>query len=373
VTAPLFPNVRRSPYFARTEAAGATSYMAYNHMYMPMSYGRDPSVGYRAVTEGVALWDVAAERQVEITGPDALRLADLLTTRDLRSLPPGHCRYALVCDDAGVVLCDPVVLHVAEGRVWLSHGNIDLLLWVKGVRHGAELEVEVAEADVPPMQLQGPLARAVLEPLAGPGLGTLGYYRLMHASIAGVACVISRTGWTGGPGYEIFPLGSGRALDAWDALVEAGGRHGLVIDGPNVPRALERGITDTAFFHGQGANALELAERLVDFGGGPFVGRDALEAVRATGIARRTVGLIVDADAIAAPVGVWPILADGRRVGGTRWVARSPALATTIAIGLAEAAFAEPGTALVLRHPDGDAACRVAALPFIGEPAGLRT
>jgi glycine cleavage system aminomethyltransferase T len=369
----LFPNVRRSPYFARTEAAGAVAYMAYNHMYMPMGYGRDPSVGYRAVTEGVALWDVAAERQVEITGPDALALADLLTTRALSSLEAGQCRYALVCDEDGIVLCDPVVLHVAEGRIWLSHGNIDLLLWVKGVRHGLDLEVAVAEADVPPMQLQGPLARDVLAPLVGPDLDRLAYYRLMQTSIAGVPCVVSRTGWTGGPGYEIFPLGSAPAVAVWDALAATGEPYGLVIDGPNVPRALERGITDTALQHGQGANALELAERLVDLDAGPFVGRDALLAVRAAGIARRTVGLIVEAGTLPSPVGIWPILAAGRRVGGTRWVARSPALGTVIAIGLVESACAEPGTGLVLRHPDGDATCRVTRLPFVGEPAGLRT
>src|SRR3954469_14638520 len=159
---PLFANVRRSPYFERTEAAGAVAYMAYNHMYMAMDYGRQPAAEYRALTEGVTLWDVGAERQVELAGPDALRFADLLATRDLSQLVPGACRYTLIADENGIVICDPVVLYVEEGRVWLSHGNVDLLLWAKGVALGAGLDVQVREADVAPMQVQGPLARAVL-------------------------------------------------------------------------------------------------------------------------------------------------------------------------------------------------------------------
>ena len=123
-------------------------------MYMPMGYAGDPALDYAAVTEGVALWDVGAERQVELSGPDARSFADLLTTRDLSDLAPGRCRYALVCDERGAVICDPVVLHVEANRVWLSHGNVDLLLWAVGVARGAGLDVHVAEADVAPVQLQ---------------------------------------------------------------------------------------------------------------------------------------------------------------------------------------------------------------------------
>ena len=138
---PLFANVRRSPYFARTEAAGAVAYMAYNHMYMAMDYGRQPAAEYRALTEGVTLWDVGAERQVELSGPDALAFADRLATRDLSEVAPGTCRYTLIADEHGIVICDPVMLHVETGRVWLSHGNVDLLLWAKGVALGAGLEI----------------------------------------------------------------------------------------------------------------------------------------------------------------------------------------------------------------------------------------
>jgi aminomethyltransferase len=367
---PLFANVRRSPYFARTEAAGATAYMAYNHMYMAMDYGRPPIAEYRALTEGVTLWDVGAERQVEVSGPDAPAFVDRLVTRDVSALEPGACRYTLVADEDGIVICDPVLLYVEKGRIWLSHGNVDLLLWAKGVALGSGLSVTVREADVAPMQVQGPLARTVLEPLVGDALDGLGYYRLTHAEIAGVPCVISRTGWSGGPGYEVFPLGSERALAVWDAVAAGGQPLGMLICGPNVPRALERGITDIAWFHNLGVNALEASERLVDLDAGDFVGRDALLEVRQQGVARRTVGLLGPDVTLPRADGTWRLTRDGRAVGASRWVARSPALGRMIGVGVVGREHAEPGTELALVAPDGDVPFTVATLPFVPAPPG---
>lgn len=367
---PLFANVRRSPYFERTEAAGAVAYMAYNHMYMAMDYGRQPAAEYRALTEGVTLWDVGAERQVELAGPDARAFADLLVTRDLSALEPGQCRYVLVCDEDGIVICDPVLLFVDPERIWLSHGNVDLLLWAKGIARGAGLDVRVREADVAPMQVQGPLARTVLEPLVGDALDGLGYYRLTQAEIAGVPCVVSRTGWSGGPGYEVFPLGSERALEVWDAVAEAGEPLGMIVTGPNVPRALERGITDIAWFHNLGVNALEAAERLVDLDAGDFVGRDALRAAREAGIARRTVGLRGPDVTLPRADGTWRLTRNGEPAGATRWVARSPALGCVIGVGVVDAALAEPGTVVDLVAPGGDVPLEVAELPFVPAPPG---
>jgi aminomethyltransferase len=367
---PLFANVRRSPYFARTEAAGATAYMAYNHMYMAMDYGRPPTAEYRALTEGVTLWDVGAERQVEIAGPDALAFADRLVTRDVAALEPGACRYTLVGDEQGIVICDPVLLYVEEGRIWLSHGNVDLLLWAKGVALGAGLDVAVREADVAPMQVQGPLARTMLAPLVGDALDGLAYYRLMRAEIAGVPCVVSRTGWSGGPGYEVFPLGSERALEVWDAVAAAGQPLGMLVCGPNVPRALERGITDIAWFHNLGMNALEAAERLVDLDAGEFVGRGALLEAREAGIKRRTIGLKGPDVTLPRADGTWQLTRDGAPAGATRWVARSPALGCMIGVGVVGREHAEPGTELALVAPDATVPFTVATLPFVPAPPG---
>ena len=140
VRAPLHPNVRRSPYFEATERAGALEYMVYNHMYMAIVFANDPREEYRALVERVTLWDVGAERQTEVVGPDAVALANLLCTRDMRDLDVGQCRFTMVCDDDGKVMTEPIVLRPREDRVWISHGDVDLTLWARGIAsaHGLE-------------------------------------------------------------------------------------------------------------------------------------------------------------------------------------------------------------------------------------------
>ena len=366
---PLHPNVRRSPYFPRTEAAGATEYMAYNHMYMPMGYGRDPAEEYAALTERVTLWDVGAQRQCQLQGPDAARLTDLLASRDMSALAVGECRYGFICDQAGTVLCDPVMLRPFEDTFWLSHGNIDLLLWAKGVGVGAGMDAEVSEPDIPPLQVQGPKSGDVMAALTGGSTDRLGHFRCMPVTVAGVDSIVSRTGWSHELGYEIYPLGSGRALELWDAVVEAGRPYDMMITGPNIARAVESGITDTNLATGMKVNALEANPGLVDLDGADFIGRDALLAVREQGATRRQVGLLGPERRLPRLESEWALKQNGEQVGATRWVTFSPRLGRAIAIGLVRSDLAEPGVELLLDHPDGGDPVEVTELPFVARTA----
>jgi glycine cleavage system aminomethyltransferase T len=288
---------------------------------------------------------------------------------------PSMCRYALACDADGVVLADVVVTAVDADRVWLSHGNVDLLHWVRGIALDAGLDVRVSEPDVAPLQVQGPRAREVLRPLVGAIVDELAWYRAGHATLLGHPVVVARTGWSAELGFEVYPLGSERALEIWDAIVAAGEPHGLLVTGPVVARAVECGIRDTTWATGMGANALEVDERLVELDAGPFVGREALRALRADGGApRTTVGLVGDGAPLPRLEGPWPVFHEGVEVGATRWAVRSPRLARNLAIGLVARAHAAPGTTLELHRPDGVAeAVTVAPLPFLGPSPGART
>src|SRR5436190_1243936 len=158
----LHPTIRRSPYFARTLRAGACDFMVHNHTYMPLDFGRDPRQDYAALVERVTLWDVGAERQAELRGPDALALADYLAPRRLSDLGVGECRYTPVCDRAGAIMCECIVLRPEPDVVWFSHSDVDLTLWATGLALARGDDVAVAEADVPPMQLQGPRAAGAI-------------------------------------------------------------------------------------------------------------------------------------------------------------------------------------------------------------------
>ena len=158
VMQPLHYTVRRTPYFPRTLELGAVEFMVYNHTYMPLDYGRDPREDYDALVERVTLWDVGAERQAELRGADALRFADFLAPRDLSGLEVGGCRFTPVCDQRGQIMADCIVLRPQPDVVWFSHGDVDYELWAHGLARAHGFDVEVDEADVPPLQLQGPLA-----------------------------------------------------------------------------------------------------------------------------------------------------------------------------------------------------------------------
>jgi aminomethyltransferase len=339
--------------------------MVYNHMYMPMGYGRPPLDDYRALREAVTLWDVAAERQVQLKGPDAVAFADYLVTRDLTDLRTGRCRYVLVTDEGGRVICDPVLLRPFEDTIWLSHGSVDLLLWAKGIALHRDFRVEVTEADVPPLQLQGPRSRDVLQRLLGEAVDRLAYYDCMEAAIAGQRLIVSRTGWSGGLGYELYPLGSAGAPAVWDAVVEAGRPSSLVITGPNVPRAVECGITDCQYYTNFEVNALEFSPRLVDLDKAEFIGRDALREIAAAGVRRRTVGLVGGTERLPRLQWAWTVHRDGDEVGRLRWAAFSPALERSIAIALIDADHAAPGNRVTVRHHAGEAEMVTAELPFL--------
>ena len=350
----LHPTIRRSPYFARTLAAGADDFMVYNHTYMPMGYGRDPAEDYRALVERVTLWDVGAERQTELRGPGALALADYLAPRRMADLEVGACRYTPVCDDAGEIMCECIVLRPWDDVVWFSHSSADLTLWARGIGRWRGDDAEVTEPDVAPLQLQGPRAPAVLGPLCAADLGRLGRQRCVPTTVAGVDAVVSNTGWSREPGFEIYPLGSERAVGLWDALVQAGEPHGLLVTGPVIARAVEQGISDTQYATNSHMNPIEAGmAALLDLDGRDFAGAEALRAVAANGPARVTRGLVCAGPPFPPMDDYWPVVtAAGEPAGVARWAVWSPALERNVAVVLVDAALAD--AALSVRAPDGD-------------------
>ncbi|MEX2647948.1 MAG: nuclear transport factor 2 family protein [Alphaproteobacteria bacterium] len=356
--------VRQSPYWESSVRAGAVEFMAYNHMTFPIVYGRTMAEEYVALTERVTLWDVGCERQTELRGPDALRLADYLASRDLSKLELGACRYAYVCDPDGRIICDPVILRPWPDVVWLSHGMADLTLWARGIALEGGWDVAVSEPDVAPLQVQGPHSADMLRGLVEAPIDALKFYRCTVTKVAGIDAVVSRTGWSGALGFEIFPLGSARAIELWDALIEAGRPHGLVVTGPVVHRAVERNVTDTAYATNSGMNPYEAGgERMVDLDAGDFIGRDALARIRRKGARRRTVGLFIDGD-LPRLEWHWPLTDARGKPGVVRWAAHSFALDRAVGIALVDAAVAE-GERVRIDHPGGGAWASVTTLPFV--------
>ncbi len=359
----LYPITRRSPYWEGTVKAGVAEFMIYNHMFFPLVYKHSPAEEYVALTERVTLWDVGCERQTEIKGPDALKFADYITTRDLSKTKTGSCKYTLCCDPEGQIICDPVLVRPFDDTIWLSHGDADLSLWARGIALGGNFNVTVREPDVAPVQVQGPLSLKVMEKLVEKPIDTLGFYKCMPNRVAGIDAIVSRTGWSGGLGYEVFPLSSERAMDLWNAILEAGEEYGIMVIGPNVHRAIEKGVTDTAYYSNSGMNPYEAGHaRLVDLEKGDFIGREALREVAEKGAARKTVGLFIDGT-LPLLEWYWPINAGDEKVGEVRWAVHSFALDRSIGIAVVDAAV-EIGSTVRVTHPGGTVDATVTTVPF---------
>ena len=358
--------IRKSPYFDATLRWGARGFSAYNHMYIPRDFG-DPEQNFWNLVNAAILCDVAVERQVEISGPDAARFTQMLTPRDLSAMAVGQCKYVLITNAEGGILNDPIALRLAEDRFWLSLADSDILLWAQGLAVQSGLDVTIREPDVSPLQLQGPHSRHVMQALFGDEILDLRYFWLRELELDGIPLVVSRTGWSSELGYEIYLQDATRGDELWERIMAAGAPHGLQPGHTSTIRRIEAGMLSYHADMDARTNPFELGlGRLVDLDRDiDFVGRAALERIRGEGVARKQVGLVLDTAPLAGPnTDFWPILKDASRTGIVTSAVYSPRLEKNIALALVDADFAELGTGLQVLVDNLLVSAEVVARPF---------
>lgn len=354
--------LRRSPYFEATQRAGCRGYTVYNHTLLPIAYD-SYEAEYHKVLTAATLWDVAVERNVEIAGPDALRFAELVTPRELASCPPGHGRYVVLTDEAGGIVNDPVLLRVEETRFWLGCADSDVLLWAKGLARGAGMEVELRELDVAPLQIQGPRSREVVEALFGQGFSSLKYYAFKKTELGGIPLIVTRTGWTGELGYELYLLEPARGEELWERVMQAGRPFGLAPAGPSDIRRIEAGILNYGIDMTLDTNPYEVGlERLVQLDKpADFVGREALRRIAAEGVARRLAGVEIGGERLELNMTRWPVRGGGHVTSAVY----SPRLKKNIGYAMLPVERARNGATLEVETPGGLRPALVVPMPFV--------
>jgi glycine cleavage system aminomethyltransferase T len=364
------PWYRKSPYFEATKRHGCTSWGLYNHMLLPTLYD-DPVTEYEALLNDVTVWDVAVERCVEISGPDAFELTNAMTCRDLTSCDVWQCRYVLMTAGDGGIVNDPVLLRLAEDRFWLALADSDALLFAAGVAAGRGYDAEIREADVAPMQVQGPRSKDVIADLFGERVRDLRYYWCTEAEVDGIPVVVSRTGWTGEVGYEIYLRDGTRGDDLFERVMQAGEPFGIRVIAPSEARRIEAGIfnygsdmrVEDTPYHVTGLERFVELDQEAD-----FIGKDALSRVREEGVDRKLVGIVIHGEPMTdegALNDFWPVVADGGRVGRVTAGAWSPRLKRNVGYVWVPIALAEIGTALQIASPRGTLEATVHELPFV--------
>ena len=358
--------VRKSPFSDSALRWGATGFSVYNHMYIPRDFG-DPVQNFWNLVNEAILCDVAVERQVEITGPDAAKFVQFLSCRDLSSCEVGQCKYVLITDQDGGIINDPVLLKLAEDHFWLSIADSDVLLWARGVAATSGMDVQIREPDVSPLQLQGPNSRDILRAAFGYAPAELKYYRFIEYDWNGVPLVISRTGWSSELGYEIFLRDGSRGGELWDYLMEIGAPMGLHPGHTSSIRRIEAAMLSYHADMTLENNPYELGmERLVDLDmDADFVSKAALRRIRDDGVSIRQVGLEFDGPPLTGSNDEhWPITKEGRVVGKVTSAVYSPRLEKNIALALMDVAEAGLGTQAVIEKADDRRGCVVVPKPF---------
>ncbi len=358
--------IRKSPYFDSTVKWGATGFSVYNHMYIPRDFG-DPEQNFWNLIEKSILCDVAVERQVEITGPDAYKFTQLLTPRDLSNISIGQCKYVLITNNEGGILNDPVLLRLAENHFWLSLADSDVLLWAQGVAVNSGLNVNISEPDVSPLQLQGPTSKDIMVKLFGESIKDLKYYWFKEFDLDGIPLIVSRTGWSSEFGYELFLRDGSKGNDLYEKIMNAGKEHGLQPGHTSSIRRIEGGMLS---YHADAdihTNPFELGfDRLVSLDNDiEFIGKAALKKIKAEGIKRKQIGLEINCEPLSGPnTTFWSIKKDDNEIGKVTSAVYSPRLKKNIALAMVNIKNSQIGTDLEVETNKGKFTAKIVEKPF---------
>ncbi len=361
------PWYRKSPFFEATRRAGCKSYDIYNHMYIPGLY-TDPFEEYWHLINHVTLWDVGVERQVEISGKDGYKFAELITPRDLSKCKVGQGKYVVITDERGGILNDPVLIRLEKNKFWLSLANSDTLLWAKGVAVNSELDVDITEPDVSPLQVQGPKSKNVMKDLVGPEILDLGYYYFLDTKIHGIPVVITRTGWTAEVGYEVYLCDGSRGVELWDRIMAAGKKYSIRPIAPSEIRRIEAGILNYGSDMTLENNPYEVdLGWLVDLNKkADFIGKEALAKIKKQGVKRKLVGLEIHGPQISPwAIEFWDVKRAGKKVGHLTALTYSPRLEKNLGYAWVPIEFAKLGTELIIVTPAGERTATVVKKPFV--------
>ena len=358
--------IRKSPYFNATVRWGAKGFSVYNHMYIPRDFG-SPEQNFWNLIEKAILCDVAVERQVEITGPDAYKFIQLLTPRDLSKLSIGQCKYVLIVNNEGGILNDPVLLRLDENHFWLSLADSDVLFWAQGVAVNSGLNVKITEPDVSPLQLQGPTSGEIMIKLFGDNIKDLKYYWLKEFNLDGIPLIVSRTGWSSELGYELYLRDGSKGEDLYEKIMQAGKEHGLKPGHTSSIRRIEGGMLSYHADADINTNPFELGlDRLVNLESKiNFIGKDALKKIKQDGIKRKQVGIEIDCKPLSGPnTTFWPVLNDQKNIGKITSAVYSPRLKKNIALAMIDVDHSNLGQKLKVKIDENVINCFVVEKPF---------
>ena len=358
--------IRKSPYYDSNIKYGVKGFTIYNKMYLPTGFD-DPEKEYESLINDVTFGDFAAERQIEISGPDAYDFIKYIQPRNLEKCQIGYCKYIILTDNEGGIINDACLLRLEDDKFWISPGDGDVILWLQGLAINSGMNVSIHEPDVSPLQISGPKSGKLIQKLFDGEHDDLGYYKARKTTLDNIPMVIARTGWSGELSYELYlqdgSLGNDLFEKVYDAAKEFNGR----VIAPNTIRTIEGGILSYGSDFDRSHNPFTIGfDRLVDLDQkNDFIGKDALRKIKERGLTEKLVGIELEGDPIMkAPENFWTVKRNNLKVGRVSRAFFSPRLEKNIALAIVDIDNAEEGTPVVVETPNGDLNSMVVSLPW---------
>ena len=359
--------IRKSPYFDSTLKYGVTGFTVYNKMYLPTGFS-GPEKEYHSLVNDVTFGDFAAERQVEITGPDAYAFVRLITPRNLSKCSIGFCKYILLMDSDGGIINDACLLRLEDNKFWISPGDGDVLLWLQGIAINSGLDVTVIEPDVSPLQISGPKSGKLIQKLFNGEHDDLGYYKARETSIEKIPMVIARTGWSGELSYELYLQDRKLGNELFEIVYEAAKEFNGAVIAPNTIRTIEGGLLSYGSDFGREHSPYTIGlERLIDLDQDiDFIGKEALKRINKAGLKEKLVGVELEGEPILkVPENFWPVL-DGKdtKIGRLSRCFYSPRLEKNIGLAIVDIHYSKAGTEIIVQAPYETISSIVVDLPW---------
>ena len=358
--------VRSTPYTSRIEKQGVTAYTVYNHMLLPAAFGSlEESCDH--LKKNVQIWDVAAERQVEISGKDAAKLVQLMTCRDLSKSKVGRCYYCPLIDENGNLVNDPVILKLAEDRWWISIADSDVIFFAKGLASGNKFDVKIFEPIVDILAVQGPKSFDLMEKVFGEKIKELKFFGFDYFTFNGAKHLIARSGWSKQGGFEIYVENTDSGLKLYDHLFEIGKEFNVRPGCPNLIERIESGLLSYGNDFDNNDNPFQCGfDKYIDLETDiNFLGKDKLKKIKEKGIDRKLMGVQIDLTKILLTSSLNIKNNDGNIIGELRSACYSPHFKKVIGIAMIKEPYCKASSSGTIEIDGNSLALKVCDLPFI--------
>ena len=358
--------LRSTPYTSRIEKQGVTAYTSYNHMLLPAAFGSLED-SYHHLKENVQVWDVAGERQVEISGKDSSKLIQLMTCRDLSKSKVGRCYYCPIIDDKAGLINDPVILKLEEERWWVSIADSDVILFAKGLAIGNKFDVKIFEPNVDILAVQGPKSFKLMEKIFGKKITEMKFFGFDYFEFSGAKHLIARSGWSKQGGYEIYVENTKSGLALYDKLFEVGQEFYVKPGCPNLIERIESGLLSYGNDMDNNDNPFECGlDKYVNLESEVnFLGKEKLKEIKQTGVSKKLMGVIIDANEINVSKSIDLIYDKSTIIGELRSGVYSPHFKKVIGIAMLNKPYYKVSQLFKISINDSTFEGKVCDLPFI--------